>query len=134
ATHGRRNSYNLLVLFRSIGLVQVALVGRSPAHEVELVQNAVGDCPCVSDGVHVARNQVVVVTEVRHAVGPASRAIEKSVLIDVAVEKTLLVTDLEIGAKEPDVRIIPAFEAALEGLVKIRTSGLDCYNAAVPLA
>ena len=83
----------------------------------------------MTDGMHVARNQVVVVAEGRHAVGPASRAIEKSVLIDVAVEETLLVADLEIGAKEPDVRVGPAFEGAFEGLVKIRPAGVDRKEA-----
>src|SRR5207237_10083598 len=78
---------------------------------------------------HVTRNQVVVVAEGRHAVGAAPAAIEQSVLIGVAVKNGLLVTDLIIGAKEPDIGIGPAFERALERLVKVRPAGVDGKQA-----
>ena len=83
----------------------------------------------MANGVHVARNQIVVVAEGRHAVCPASLAIEKGVLIDVAVEEVLLVVDLIIAPNELDIVIGPAFKRALERLVKIRPAGVDRKEA-----
>src|SRR5262249_44797682 len=115
-------------------LVEVAAVRGSSSHEVELVEHPVGDGPRVTDGVHVSRNQIVVVAEGRHAVCTASAAVEQRMLIGVAVEKSLLIADLIIRSKEPDIRIGPAFKRTFECLVKIRPSGVDGKEAVLTVA
>jgi hypothetical protein len=75
----------------------------------------------VPDGVHVARDQVVVVAECR--IGPghtAPAAVEVGVLIDVAIEQILLFGGLIIAADAIDVVIRPALERAFERLVELR--------------